>query len=126
MEGGENMLKTPIPPNASVTETRKPIPQQEEFEKGAHTISAVREQAQPGTLADFSVFFQLLMTYRVPMKVKDATIFPRFPLDDIYYHCPRCQRLLDREFMAYCDCCGQCLDWRDYRKARRTYFKPKR
>lgn len=120
------MLKTPIPPNASVTETREPITLQEEIEKGAHTISAVREQAQPGTLADFSALFHLLLSYRMPMKVKDATIFPRFPLDDIYYHCPRCQRLLDREFMAYCDCCGQCLDWRDYRKARRTYFKPKR
>ena len=50
------MLKTPIPPNASVTETCEPITQQEEFENGAHTISAVREQAQPGTLADFSAF----------------------------------------------------------------------
>ena len=120
------MLKTPIPPNASVTETREPITQQEEFEKGARTISAVREQAQPGTLADFSAFFHLLLSYRMPMMVRDAMLFPHFPNPDIYYHCPRCQKLLDREFMSYCDCCGQCLDWRDYRKARRTYFKPKR
>ena len=33
MKGGENMLKTPIPTNASVTEIREPMTQQEEFEK---------------------------------------------------------------------------------------------
>ena len=120
------MLKTPIPTNASVTEIREPMTQQEEFEKGAHTISAVREQAQPGTLADFSVFFHLLMTYRVPMIVKDMVSFYHFPEDNVYYRCPRCQELLPREFVAYCDRCGQCLDWSDYKKARRTYFKPKR
>lgn len=109
-----------MPP--SVTEIRRPTTHEDEIQKDAHAIRAVREQANMRTLADFSVFFHLLMTYRVPMKVNDATIFPRFPLDDIYYHCPRCQRLLDREFMAYCDCCGQCLDWRDYRKAKRTRF----
>ena len=126
MKGGEKMLKTPIPPNASVTETREPITQKEEFEKGARAILAVREQAQPGTLADFSAFFHLLVTYRVPMMVKDMLIFRRYPENDIYYRCPRCQKLLSRDFLAYCDSCGQCLDWRGYRKARRTYFKPKR
>ena len=126
MKGGENMLKTPIPTNASVTEIREPMTQQEEFEKGAHTISAVREQAQPGTLADFSALFHLLLSYRMPMMVKDMLIFRRYPENDIYYRCPRCQKLLERDFMAYCSGCGQCLDWRDYRKARRTYFKPKR
>jgi len=99
------MLKTPIPPNASVTETREPITQQEESEKGARTISAVREQAQPGTLADFSVYFQLMLTYRVPMKVEELLIFPRWPQDDGYYRCPRCQELLEREFIAYCSRC---------------------
>ena len=87
----------------------------------------VRERQRSGTLTDFSVCFQLMLSYRIPMQVNDVMVFPRFPeKDDIYYRCPRCQKLLDREFMAYCDCCGQCLDWRDYRKAKRTYFKPKR
>lgn len=119
------MLKTPIPPNASVTETRKPIPQTEEIEKGAHTISAVREQAQPGTLADFSVFFRLMITYRVPMMIQDAIVFRRHLKNTVYYRCPRCQQLLEREFMAYCCRCGQSLNWRDYKKAKRTYFKYK-
>ena len=83
----------------------------------------VRERERSGTLTDFSVCFHLMLTYRVPMKVADAMIFPRFPRDHIFYRCPRCQNLLDREFMDYCSCCGQCLDWRGYGKARRIRRK---
>ena len=115
------MLTTP-----SVTEIRRPTTQEEEIQKEAHAIRAVREQANMRTLADFSVFFRLLMTYRVPMVVKDMVSFYHFPEDNVYYRCPRCQELLPRDFVAYCDRCGQCLDWSEYRKAKRTYFKPKR
>ena len=86
----------------------------------------VRERARSGILADFSVLFQLAITYRMPMKVDKAIIFQKFLGDDIYYCCPRCQNTLDREFVAYCDRCGQCLEWHDYRKSKRTYFPPKR
>ena len=110
-----------MPP--SVTEIRRPTTQEEEIQKEAHAIRAVREQANMRTLADFSVFFHLLMTYRTPMMVQDEMVFRRFPEDDIFYRCPRCQVLLEREFMAYCARCGQCLDWRHYRKAKRTRFQ---
>lgn len=85
-----------------------------------------RERARSGILADFSVLFQTAITYRMPMVVKDMVSFHHFPKDNVYYRCPRCRELLPREFVAYCDRCGQCLDWRGYRKVRRTYFKPKR
>ena len=110
----------------SVIEIRRPTTREEDIQKDAHAIRAVREQTNMRTLADFSVFFQLLMTYRVPMMVKDMVSFYHFPEDDAYYRCPRCQELLPREFMAYCDRCGQCLDWREYRKAKCTYHRPKR
>ena len=109
----------------SITEIRRPTTQKEEIQKDAHAIRAVREQAYMRTLADFSVFFHLLMTYRTPMMVQDAMVFRRFPEDDIFYRCPRCQVLLEREFMAYCSRCGQCLDWRDCRKDRPIYFQSK-
>ena len=109
----------------SITEIRRPTTQEEERQKDTHAIQAVREQAHMRTLADFSVFFHLLMTYRTPMMVQDAMVFRRFPEDDIFYRCPRCQVLLEREFMAYCSRCGQCLDWRDCRKARPIYFQSK-
>ena len=35
-----------------------------------------------------------------------------------YYVCPRCKITLEREFMAFCDRCGQKLDWRSYKKAK--------
>lgn len=109
----------------SITEIRRPTTQKEEIQKDAHAIRAVREQAHMRTLADFSVLFQLLMTYRAPMMVDEAIIYRKTFGDDIYYCCPRCQVLLEREFMAYCSRCGQCLDWRDCRKARPTYFQSK-
>ena len=56
--------------------------------------------------------------------LKTAVIFERWPEDEIYYRCPRCQQLLEREFIGYCSSCGQCLDWREYRKARRVYNRP--
>lgn len=110
----------------SVTEIRRPTTQEEELQKDEHAIRAVREQANMRTLADFFVFFQLLITYRKPMIVEEAIVFGKAFEDDIYYRCPRCQNALDREFLAYCDSCGQCLDWRDYQKAQRTYITPKR
>ena len=113
-------------PTPSVTEIRRPTTQKGTKQKDAHTTRAVREQTNISTLTDFSVFFRLLMTYRMPMMVQDVLVFRRFPENHIYYRCPRCQKLLERDFMAYCSGCGQCLDWRDYRKARRTYFKPRR
>lgn len=110
----------------SVTEIRRPTTQEDEIQKGSRAIRAVREQANMRTLTDFSVFFHLLMTYRVPMVVKDKVAFYHFPENHIYYRCPRCQILLARDFMAYCDRCGQCLDWSEYPKAKRTYHRPKR
>ena len=87
--------------------------------KGEH-IMTVRERERSGTLANSSVCFQLMLTYRIPMRVETAVILPRWPRDDIYYHCPRCQSFLEREFLASCSSCGQCLDWQSYRKAKRT------
>jgi hypothetical protein len=85
----------------------------------------VRERRRSGNLTDFSVYFQVMLTYRVPMKVEELLIFPRWPQDASYYRCPRCQELLEREFLAYCANCGQCLDWREYRKVKQIRYKTK-
>lgn len=36
----------------------------------------VRERERSGTLTDFSVCFQLMLSYRIPMKVTDVMVFP--------------------------------------------------
>ncbi len=38
-----------------------------------------------------------------------------------YYICPRCRVTMDREFVDFCDCCGQHLSWKNYRKAKKIY-----
>lgn len=51
--------------------------------------------------------------YRTPMPIQQMKILGGFG----YYICPQCGMTMDREFMSYCDRCGQCLDWKGYRKA---------
>ena len=51
--------------------------------------------------------------YRIPIQV---THLHRFR-DTGYYICPRCNTTMEREFMSYCDRCGQCLCWKNYKKA---------
>ena len=43
----------------SVTEIRRPTTQEEDIQKDANAIRAVREQANMRTLTDFSVFFSV-------------------------------------------------------------------
>ena len=71
----------------------------------------------------FSPIFlwQLLMSfaeYRTELLVKEVMVFPN---GHAYYVCPRCDITLEREFVAYCDCCGQHLGWRGYKKAKVVY-----
>ena len=52
-------------------------------------------------------------SYRTPMQVTHLRKYRT----TAYYICPRCSMTLEREFMAYCDRCGQCLGWEHYKKA---------
>lgn len=55
------------------------------------------------------------VSYRIPLPVTEVVVFRS---GDSYAVCPRCDSLLDREYMRYCDCCGQRLAWEllDYAK----------
>ena len=46
--------------------------------------------------------------YRIPLPV--IAVLELRP-SDYYPICPRCDRTMDREYMNYCDRCGQCLGW---------------
>lgn len=48
------------------------------------------------------------LTYRISMPV--SQIF-RLPGGDSYPVCPRCGSCLDREYLGFCNCCGQKLSW---------------
>ena len=53
--------------------------------------------------------------YRRPLMVKEIMYYRRsnmcFPV------CPRCMCTIEREYMAFCDRCGQRLDWKDFDSA---------
>lgn len=63
------------------------------------------------------------ISYRRPMLVHSLVIFVDTPYRDSYYRCPRCHITLAREFVQYCDRCGQCLDWSQWELAEVEYKK---
>ncbi len=48
------------------------------------------------------------VSYRIPLPVVEVVVFRS---GDRYSVCPRCDSLLDREYMCFCDRCGQHLAW---------------
>ena len=63
------------------------------------------------------------LQYRKAMKVCEIMVFPEMRGEPAMPVCPRCETTMEREYMAYCDCCGQCLDWSGFKKARVVYPK---
>lgn len=51
-------------------------------------------------------------TYRVPLLVTERRIFAS---GDSYPVCPRCACTIEREYMCFCDRCGQKLAWQIYK-----------
>ncbi len=61
-------------------------------------------------------------SYRVAMRVTEVMVCKSAWIGETgYYVCPRCHITLEREFMSFCDRCGQHLNWRDYKKAATIY-----
>ena len=56
--------------------------------------------------------------YRIPLQVRKVV---QFKEGHCYPVCPRCDRSLDREYMHYCDRCGQRLGWEHLMNARVVY-----
>ena len=54
------------------------------------------------------------IAYRMPLAVQEVRVFPN---GDSYPVCPKCKSTLEREYMNFCDRCGQKLDWKEYGKA---------
>jgi len=52
--------------------------------------------------------------YRSPMPVKEILLLPS---GDSYPICPRCNLSMCREYVLFCDRCGQKLDWQMYDSA---------
>lgn len=58
-----------------------------------------------------------ILQFRTPKIVSDLMLFQ----DTSFFVCPQCGITLEREFMKYCDRCGQCLNWKNYKHPRIVY-----
>jgi len=54
------------------------------------------------------------LSFRAPMPVVEIYIFPSMTGTPAFPVCPRCHCTLEREYIAYCDRCGQRLSWDDF------------
>ena len=74
-----------------------------------------------GALAAFLSRIFGNISYRTPRMVTQLRVAMEICGETGFYVCPRCDISLDREFMLYCNNCGQRLNWRDYQKAQVIY-----
>ena len=68
--------------------------------------------------------FLQAITYRTPLPVTKVMVY----FDDTAYPlCPRCSMALEREYVFFCDQCGQKLSWKlfAYAKVVRPKYKRK-
>jgi len=57
------------------------------------------------------------LAYRVPMKVQRIRRIGCGAGASCYPVCPQCGCSLEREYQAFCDRCGQALNWKQFRNA---------
>lgn len=81
----------------------------------------VRKQNLPVHWACFELLLYQV-SYRAAMPITEVMVCKSAWMGETgYYVCPRCHITLEREFMGFCDRCGQRLDWKDYKKAKVVY-----
>lgn len=83
-------------------------------------MNALRQQTNLSPWIFWNLFLSLA-GYRLEMPVTEVVVFPSAYGKTGYYRCPRCRITMDREFMSFCDRCGQHLSWKHYKKAKVLY-----
>lgn len=56
-------------------------------------------------------------SFRIPMPVVKIHTFPLMAGSPSFPICPQCGQALEREYLDYCNCCGQRLSWGSLKKA---------
>ena len=72
------------------------------------------------TTKPHSTSFLTAVSYRIPCPV---TALLQFPDGNCYPICPRCLLTLDREYIQFCDRCGQHLSWHTFPVAQLQTFQ---
>ncbi|MEI3111082.1 MAG: hypothetical protein V8S71_04530 [Oscillospiraceae bacterium] len=63
------------------------------------------------------VDFRIAASYRIPMSVVSLRRYSGRNGIYAYPICPRCNTTLPREYLSFCDRCGQRLNWKRFAKA---------
>lgn len=66
-------------------------------------------------------FLFFLLKSKTDAQVDELMLFEYSEGTIGYYVCPACKTTIEREFMCYCDRCGQKLGWKKYKKAKIVY-----
>ena len=88
---------------------------------GTGSRGRLKSKTQGQTSLSPAIFANLLLIlagYRMKMPVTGVMLFPD---GNGYYVCPRCHVTMERDFMHFCDRCGQHLDWKGHKKAKIVY-----
>ena len=57
--------------------------------------------------------------YRIPLRVTEYLLYKgSLGSESAYFICPRCDITMEREYQAFCDRCGQRLNWANIEKAK--------
>lgn len=59
--------------------------------------------------------FIKVVSYRIPLPVTKVIVYAD---DTAYPICPRCESAIEREYVFFCDQCGQKLNWDLFEYAR--------
>lgn len=59
------------------------------------------------------------LKFREKMQVEEIILYKNGTADPV---CPRCKIPLDREFMSFCDSCGQRLGWKEFDFAKAAIY----
>lgn len=58
-------------------------------------------------------------SYRTAMQIAEFMVYKSPGPEEVgYFVCPRCHVTLEREFVPFCDRCGQRLSWKGYKHAK--------
>ena len=71
-----------------------------------------------GALAFLLLKIAETIDYRTERAVTEMVVYERMLGRTGYYICPRCDCTLNREFVRFCDRCGQKLNWSSYMRAK--------
>lgn len=82
-----------------------------------------QQQIEQTDSLNFSPWILFQLSFRIPRHVTELMKFPTCYGYTTYAVCPRCRVTMEYEFAAFCDRCGQALDWTDFAKAEVVYPK---